>query len=639
MKNFSKPFYIGFSLLLTLGWTQSASAQEYRTISGVNNNLQHPEWGAAGENVIRVSTNAYSDGIYLPGGEDRPNPRFISQMLFSQTTLVNNYKDISAFGWGWGQLIDHDFSLVDDHPTDQVPILVPMNDPYFDSNGSGAQVIPMKRSKFDPASGTGASNPRQHPNEITAFLDANFVYGSDPQRAAWLRTFQGGKLKVSTGNMMPFNTTDGEYGSPVDPSAPGMGNPLGNVKFYIAGDVRANENPFLATLHTLFLREHNRLCDVLAQQHPGWTDHQLYHHARKLVGAYTQAITYEEWLPTLNLELAPYQGYDPTVNAGIMNEFSAIAFRFGHTLLTGVMPRMDNDLNTIPEGDLLLRQAFFNVDAVRNIGIEPYIVGMSTLPMQDLDCKVIDDVRNFLFGQPGAGGMDLIAININRARERGIADYNTLRQDFGLAPKNSFNEITSDPMMALVLEDVYGEVSKIDPWVGFLAEDHLPGSMFGETMTEILSRQFEAVREGDRFYYENDPWLTPEEKEEIRNTRLSDIVHRNTDLTVIDDDIFILGNATTGVNNLPVYPSLDLTVSPVPTHGPATAVLTVEEPLAAQLQLIDLRGRTLWEQSAQLNPGENAFPLDLSRYPSSVYYLVIKTGLRTAAYKPILKLD
>ena len=46
----------------------SLNGQEYRTISGVNNNLQHPEWGAAGANLLRTTTNGYADGAYLPAG-------------------------------------------------------------------------------------------------------------------------------------------------------------------------------------------------------------------------------------------------------------------------------------------------------------------------------------------------------------------------------------------------------------------------------------------------------------------------------------------------------------------------------------------------------------------------------------------
>lgn len=629
-------------VLFLLGWSQPAFAQEYRTINGLNNNLSHPEWGAAGENQLRISSNGYADGMYLPGGTTRPNPRLISNMLFSQNTLANDPLDLSAYVWGWGQFVDHDITLTSDHPVDALPIVVPPFDPYFDPAGTGNVVIPMKRANFDPTTGTSPDNPRMHPNEITAFIDASAVYGSDPQRASWLRTFEGGKLKVSAGNLLPYNTTTSEFDGPVDPNAPPMAMPLPNAKYFVAGDVRCNENPFLTTLHTLFVREHNRVCDELAAAHPTWTDHQIYQQARKLVGAYMQAITYEEWLPALGMTLEPYIGYDPSVDPQIMNEFSTAAYRYGHTTITGVIPRMDNDGNTIPEGDILLRHAFFNPSAIADIngGIEPYLVGMATLVQQNFDCKVIDDLRNFLFGQPGSGGMDLVAINVNRGRDRGLTDYNTMRVDFGLDPVSSFQELTSDPLMALAMQDVYGSVNNIDPWVGFLAEDHMNNAMFGPTVMAIVKRQFKALRDGDRFFYENDPWLTPDEKNEIRGTRLSDIIRRNTGINSIDDDIFIVGSLTSSNFDARTLPVIDLTVAPNPTKGPVSATLTVSEYQNARLQLIDLRGAVLWEKDMDLNVGENQYQFNLDAgYPAGQYFLVVKTGLRTSTYKTILKLN
>lgn len=627
-------------ILMVFGWSLSAFAQEYRTINGANNNLQNPTWGSAKTNLQRVSTNGYADGVYLPGGANRPNPRQISNMLFMQNQLVNDLNHRTAFNWAWGQLMDHDFSLVKDHPTETLPIVVPIGDSYFDPYGTGVAVIPSNRSLYDPATGTGPGNPRNHVNEITAFIDASFVYGSDPQVAAWLRTFQGGKLKTSTGNMLPFNTITGEYADPVDPNAPHMDSPIPNPRLYVAGDVRTNENPILCTMHTLWVREHNRLCDELAAQHPNWTDHQLYHQARKLVGAYVQAIHFEEWVPSLGIVLDPYQGYNPAVNPQIFNEFSAAAFRLGHTMLTGILPRLDENMNTIPEGDLMLRHAFFNVDAVRLIGIEPYLRGFSELPNQNVDCKVIDDVRHFLFGGAGGIGRDLIAINIHRGRERGLADYNTIRADFGLDPVSSFYEITADPLMALSLQDVYGNVNDMDLWVGLLAEDHMENAVFGPTMIAILKAQFEALRDGDRFYYENDPWLTPAEKEQIRNTRFADIVHRNTGFTTAQEDIFFMPEVNTSAEERIKYPTIDLTVGPNPTRGECTATLTVAENTPSTLQLVDMRGVVLWEQKQELLAGVNTVQLNLdSRFPSAQYYFLVKTGYHTANYKILLKLN
>src|SRR6202011_2516467 len=103
-------------------------------------------------------------------------------------------------------------------------------------------------------------------------------------------------------------------------------------QLFLTGDVRGNENVLLVSIETLFVREHNRLADQFAAEHPEWTDEQLYQAARQVVGAEIESITYNEFLPALlgPGALPAYVGYDPSINPGIANEFSTAAFRVGH---------------------------------------------------------------------------------------------------------------------------------------------------------------------------------------------------------------------------------------------------------------------------------------------------------------------
>ena len=83
----------------------------------------------------------------------------------------------------------------------------------------------MTRVHVASGTGTSAANPRQQENTITAWLDGSSVYGSDSFRATWLRSFQGGKLKVwasPNGDMLPCNTIDGDCNSTIDINAPFM---------------------------------------------------------------------------------------------------------------------------------------------------------------------------------------------------------------------------------------------------------------------------------------------------------------------------------------------------------------------------------------------------------------------------------
>ena len=518
---------------------QELDPQQYRTIDGSFNNLEHPRWGAAGENLLRFSGNGYADGIAAPGGVDRPNPREISNAIFAQEGLTSDQLNLSDFCWVFGQFLDHDIGLTPDGP-EPMMIQVPAGDPWFDPQGAGQAIIPMQRNLFDRTSGTAPDNPRQHPNVLTAFIDGSAVYGSSEADAAWLRTFAGGKLKTSAGNMLPFNTTTGEFGAPLDPAAPHMDNPVGLTdKLFVAGDARANENPLLLAFHTLFVREHNRLCDELAVAHPDWTDEQLYQYARKLVGGILQSIVYNEWLPTMGVQLPPYTGYRPEVNPQLTNVFTAAAFRLGHTLLNGQLLRLKADGEPVEGGPLGLREVFFNpLIIMEEGGIDVFLQGMAAQTQQSMDAKIIDDVRNFLFGPPGAGGLDLASININRGRERGVPDFNSVRRSYGLEPYFFFQQISVIPQTVVRLNSLYRSINNIDPWVGMLAETPMPHALFGETIMTIMRHQFAALRDGDRFFYLNDPVLSEAEKTAITGTTMHDIIMRNTGIKLMQENVF-----------------------------------------------------------------------------------------------------
>ena len=69
--------------------------------------------------------------------------------------------------------------------------------------------------------------------------------------------------------------------------------------FFVAGDVRANEHVAPTIMHTIWLREHNRIVRELAEINPCWDDERLYQEGRKIVEAIMQVITYKEFLPVL----------------------------------------------------------------------------------------------------------------------------------------------------------------------------------------------------------------------------------------------------------------------------------------------------------------------------------------------------
>jgi hypothetical protein len=201
-------------------------------------------------------------------------------------------------------------------PTASFNITIPNGDIYFDPFNTGTQFISMRRAGSDPATGTSIANPLQHPNLVTSFLDGNIVYGSDPDRALALRTLQGGTLKTSAGNLLPFNNTTFFPNGPLPNDNAGNADP---GSLFVAGDVRASENVALEAMHTVLLREHNRLADVIAAANPGLSDEGIYQQARRWLVGELQHIVYSEYLPVL---LGPnavpvYAGYNVTADPAV----------------------------------------------------------------------------------------------------------------------------------------------------------------------------------------------------------------------------------------------------------------------------------------------------------------------------------
>ncbi len=143
-----------------------------------------------------------------------------------------------------------------------------------------------------------------------------------------------------------------------------------------------------------------------------------------------------------------------------------------------------------------------------------------------------------MFGPPGSGGFDLVSLNIQRGRDHGLPAYNDIREALGLSRKTSFNQISRNQQIRQRLSEAYSSVDDIDVWVGGLAEDPQRGSMVGELVSAVLIQQFGNLRDGDRFWYQN--IFSGDELRRIEDTRLSDIIRRNTAITEreIQKDVF-----------------------------------------------------------------------------------------------------
>ena len=548
---------------------------EFRTIDGWGNNPASPWFGSVGMSLIRTGPSEYGDGIgIIPARADGPSPRLVSNTLSAQDTDMPNQAGATDFLWQWGQFVDHD---IDETPVGSpgiaMDIPVPMGDIWFDPGSTGTMTIPFDRSAYTMVDGV-----RQQLNNITAYLDASMVYGAGPARSRELRTLDGtGRLKTTAGNLLPFNLN-------AFPNAPTGADP----SLFLAGDVRCNEQIALTAMHTLFMREHNFWATQFHTVLPWLSGEEVFEQARAIVAAEVQSITFNEFLPLL---LGPdaipaYTGYDASVDAGIGNTFATAAYRVGHTMLSPTILRIDAQGGEIDAGHVNLADSFFNPQHILDEGIYSILRGLASQPAQEIDPVVIDGVRNFLFGAPGAGGFDLVSLNIQRGRDHGIPGYNTLRTAMGLAPIAGFDDLTPDPQLSDALASIYTTVDEVDPWVALLAEQHEPGSMVGETLGLILADQFTRMRDGDRFWYE--AYLPPMMSEMIEQQTLAQIIRRNTDVgDELPDDVFHIELCAADLNGDGVLDLADIQIF--------IAAFTASQPLGdfnddGVFDLIDIQG-------------------------------------------------
>lgn len=507
-------------ILAASTYTPTALAED-RTIDGFGNNALQPDWGEAKSRFVRVAPADYADGASRPRIAGRPNPRLVGLSFFRQAESRPNARNLSGFVYAFGQFLSHDLQRTTSGAGESIAFAIPPEDDQF----FPGQTVPLNRSIFDPATGTSPNNPRQQVNFATSFLDGSQVYGSDETTASILRggpAHPRAKLRTSDDingdgqNMLPRNA----FGP--SPEAP-----------FVAGDDRVNDNIVLTCFQTLFMREHNRLVDELSTQHGEWTEERLYQRARKIVGAELQSITFKEFLPAL---LGPYApsaegSYDPSVDPTIINEVPVVFLRTGHSMLPERFLRVQNDGQPAAGGSVSVIDAFFNQALLTTSQeMDLLLKGLSVERQEETDLQFADSMRLGL----------LDAFDVQRARDHGIANYNDLREAYGLARAKDFSQISTDPTVLLALESFYQDVDEVDPLVGVLAEDHLPGASVGPLAAAALRLQFERLRDGDRFWYRNDSEFSPEEVRRLDQTSLSAVILRNAGVRNLRGNVFFI---------------------------------------------------------------------------------------------------
>ena len=490
---------------------------------------ESPGAATVGGEMVRIApadSDHNTDTPYIPD----PNPREISNAVMAQNGSVPSSSGNADLFTFFGQFLDHDLDLiaVQHGPDAEQMSFAFSDDPMFDNGG----VLSITRSDFTE----GENGERVFHNEITGLVDASNIYGSKEEVTEALRA-DGGKsayLLTSDDNLLPTIEQ-------IRPQANGLSDEelvesMPGIVPFVGGDVRANENIALTSMHTLWMREHNRRVDELKELHPDWTDDELFDAARLLTTAVWQNVVFNEYVPQLLGEhgMHSYAGFDPDADPSISIEFATAAFRFGHSQVPDKILSINDDGS---ESSIELSEAFFNPEALKSIGMDSLLRGLAAQAGQEIDAQVIDDVRNLLFaGRPG----DLAVLNILRSGDHGIGKLNDVREALGFDRYESFDDITDDTDVQAALQSAYdNDVDAIELWVGGLAEDDIAGSQLGETFHAILSQQFTSLRDGDATYFENLLEGHDDLIAEIKATSLSDVILRNSDIDYLQDDAMI----------------------------------------------------------------------------------------------------
>lgn len=474
------------------------------TVSGLCNNQHNTKSGVTLHELLKPFSHQRLQTEEMAAF--RPNSRRVSDEIFKATTTTTAPKKTNLLMIYFGQFIDHEIAFTPSEHIDveaQAPILHRQSTKGIQFTRSGILRYPYSRCcrlnylKTRVWQGTPF-------NALTSFIDGGTIYGSDNLRAVSLRSYQRGKLVLQSRHgelLLPFN-------QPGDVPFQLENEPTKDDRnLFVAGDLRANENPLLLSIHTLFVREHNRVCKLLRR----WllrrrltyllTDEWLYNNAKQIVIAELQSITFNEFIPMMlgNGALRKYNGYKPKVDARISTFHSTFAFRWGHS---GISERMQIKYKTGKLVWLSLKDMFFNSNIVLNHGIDNIFKAQIDQTADDIDEQLVDSLRDFLFNPSERAILDLAALNIQRSRDLGIPGYVKLQDHYQTG--TGLDNIK--PHLRQKLLTVYGYPERIDAFVGGLSERKMPGSLLGPLFSVINAEQFRRIRDGDRFYYENIKW-------------------------------------------------------------------------------------------------------------------------------------
>ena len=506
-------------------------ATRWRTADGSWNHLDRDPDGhydpMVGAAYTRFFRNIGDDlGLRAVHGREDPandpvSVREVSRAVFAPTGGRTLAPFLNLWACVWIQFMNHDWVSHGTTTTSRtVPLPLAADDPLrqYGIDHLDVRTTPADLTRAPYEDGL----PATYINEVTHWWDGSQIYGSDEDTQRSLRSFVGGRLTLDDDGLLP-----------VDP-ANGVEQTGFNRNWWVA----------LSTIHTLFAREHNAICDMLAGAHPDWDDDALFHTARLVNVAVMAKVHTVEWTPAVlpnetlsdgmsanwyglvtslfggerkkvleeipitNREIGGILGnpHGTFAKYGLSEEFAAV-YRLHSLLPDDVVVHAvgrDEAVEVIP---LMATRHAASPGIVRRHGLGNLAL---SLGLQQCGALVAHNYPAALLDMtlPGEALVDLGALDLFRDRERGIPPYNQLRRELGLRPVPSFDALTDDTATAATLRRLYGtdadgldRIDDMDLLVGTLCESHRPTAFgFGETLFQVFILNASWRLLGDRFF-------------------------------------------------------------------------------------------------------------------------------------------
>lgn len=481
-----------------------ASFRAARTADGSYNDLDRPEMGRAGS---RFGRNVPIESTYPEPwpGVMSPNPRTVSRELmtrheFQPATTLNALvaawlqfmvRDWVSHGGGSADNV-WEVELVDTDPWPEHPMRIP-------------------RTPIDPTRPPGTSQPPTYVNTETHWWDGSQIYGSDTEVQKRLRTGSDGKLHIGP---------EGRLALPEDPRL----NPARVPGWWLG----------LSLMGSVFVLEHNAICDVLKREYPSWSDEELFQRARLINAAVMAKIHTVEWTPAVishpTTRIAMRANWFGLVGERLTNTFGRLS---SDEAVSGI-PGSDTQHFTVP---YCLTEEFVAVYRMHPLINDDWTfrsAGDDTLleerPFRELTGAQAQEIQERIsltdllysfgrthpgalrlhnyprdlqrFERPDGNLLDLAAVDILRSRELGVPRYNELRRQLHLPPAQSFEALTdNNTQWADELRRVYDDdIERVDLTVGMFAERLPKGFAFSDTAFRVFIVMASRRLNSDRFF-------------------------------------------------------------------------------------------------------------------------------------------